>query len=195
MRAHGALAATVPFTPYPKATRPCPDTVPSYDSASAAALLAAKPVGIGRLAHAPAVFGALLDAGPLTFRQAAQLYNLTFRWPGRMQALCAPLWLRHAGPSALPRLLALIAPHLGEYTVGEHYLAGLATMGHHALPALPAVAALIDRRSRIPVNDSTRDAETELDERLLAAALDTHRAILADTTAQPPAQHRRAVER
>jgi hypothetical protein len=187
MRAHGALAATVPFTPYPKARHPCPDATPSYDSASAAALLAAKPVGIGRLAHAPAIFGALLDSGPLTFRQAAQLYNLTFRWPGRMQALCAPLWLRHAGPPALPRLLAHITPHLGEYSVGEHYLACLAQMGRHALPALPAVAALIDRRSRIPVNDSTRDAETELDERLLTAALDARRAILADATAQPPA--------
>ncbi|MEU8924304.1 hypothetical protein AB0D10_25755 [Kitasatospora sp. NPDC048545] len=188
MHAHGALAATVPFTPYPKARRPCPDSTPSYDGASAAALLAAKPVGVGRLAHAPAVFGALLDAGPLTFRQAAQLYNLTFRWPGRTQAVCAPLWLRHAGPSALPRLLALVTPHVGEYTVGEHYLGCLAAMGRHARPALPAVTALIDRRDRIPVNDSTRDAETELDERLLAAALDTRRAIVADATAHhhPP---------
>ncbi len=183
MRAHGALTTTVPFTPYPKPRHPCGTGRPSYDSASAAALLAAKPIGIGRLADAPEVFGALLDAGPLTFRQAAQLYNLTFRWPGRTQAQCAPLWLRHAGPAVLERLLDLLTPQLGDYAVGEHYLACLARMGSRALPALPAVTALIDRRTRIPVNDSTRDAETAADERLLAAALLARRAILADATA------------
>ncbi|WP_327180877.1 hypothetical protein [Streptomyces sp. NBC_01334] len=188
MRTHGALAATVPFTPYPRVRRSSGSPPPSFGSSSAAALLAARPVGIGRLAHAPEIFGALLDAGPLTFRQAAQLYNLTFRWPGRMQAGCAPLWLRHAGPTALPRLLALMTPHLGEYTVGEYYLEGLARMGRHALPALPAVTALIDRRTRIPVNDSTQDAEMMLDERLLAAALDARRAIDGDTAPRPPAQ-------
>ncbi|MFH0178021.1 hypothetical protein ACIA6D_36575 [Streptomyces cacaoi] len=177
MRTHGALAATVPFTPYPKVRRSSGSPPPSFSSPSAAALLAARPVGIGRLAHAPEIFGALLDAGPLTFRQAAQLYNLTFQRPGRMQAGCAPLWLRHAGPTAVPRLLPLMTPHLSEYTVGEYYLEGLARMGRQALPALSAVTALIDRRTRIPVNDSTRDAETMLDERLLAAALDARHAI------------------
>ncbi len=54
-------------------------------------------------------------------------------------------------------------------------------MGRHALPALPSLTALIDRRTRLPVNDSTRDGETMLDERLLAAAIDARRAILADT--------------
>ncbi|MFD9504276.1 hypothetical protein [Streptomyces sp. NPDC060035] len=53
-------------------------------------------------------------------------------------------------------------------------------MGRQALPALPAAMALIDRRTRIPVNGSTRDAEMMLDERLPAAALDARRAILAD---------------
>ncbi|MEU1193184.1 hypothetical protein [Streptomyces sp. NPDC005859] len=187
MRAHGALAATVPFTAYPKSHRPCGSPPPAYDRPSAAALLAALPVGIGRLSHAPEIFGALLDAGPLTFRQAAQLYNLTFLRPGRMQAVCAQLWLRHAGPAVLPRLLALMTPHLGEYTVGEHYLEGLARMGRQALPALPAVTALIDRRTRLPVNDSTQDAETMIDERLLAAALDARRAILTDPSPRPSA--------
>lgn len=180
IRAHGALLAELPFTPPPRARR-IPSTTTAYDSASAAALLAAKPVGIGRLAHASEIFEALLDAGPLTFRQAAQLYNLTFRRPGRSQAECAPLWLRHAGPSALSRLLALMTPHLADYALGEYYLAGLARMGGPARPALPAVTALIDRRTRIPVNDSTRDAEMRLDESLLAAALSTRRAIHADT--------------
>ncbi|MFD9600756.1 hypothetical protein [Streptomyces sp. NPDC059970] len=180
MRVHGALAATVPLTPYPKARQSRGGPRPSYDGASAAALLAAKPVGIGRLGEAPEIFGALLDAGPLTFRQAAQLYNLTFRWPGRTQGVCAPLWLRHTGPTALPRLLAHMTPHLGDYVFGEYYLEGLARMGRQALPALPAVMALIDRRTRIPVNDSTPDAEMMLDERLLAAALDARRAILSD---------------
>ncbi|MGW1375037.1 hypothetical protein ACWD6P_12295 [Streptomyces sp. NPDC002446] len=187
MRAHGALTATAPFTPYPKDRRQRAVPPPPYDSTSAGALLAAKPIGIGRLSGAPEIFGALLDAGPLTFRQAAQLYNLTFRWPGRMQAVCAPLWLRHAGQAALPRLLAVMTPYLADYAVGEYYLAGLAQMGHRARPALPAVTALIERRTRIPVNDSTRDAETELDERLLAAALDARRAILADTAERRPA--------
>ncbi|MFF5447229.1 HEAT repeat domain-containing protein [Streptomyces sp. NPDC012888] len=181
-RTHAALLTRLPYgspAPGPRPRRcPCADP-PAYDSGSAAALLAAKPVGIGRLRHATAVFGALLDAGPLTFRQAAQLYNLTFRHPGTVQAECAPLWLRHAGPAALPRLLALMTPRVAEYTVGEAYLAGLARMGRHAMPALPAVGAVIDRRTRIPVNDSTRDAETEVDERLLAAALRARRAILA----------------
>ncbi|MDX3452120.1 hypothetical protein PV396_09230 [Streptomyces sp. ME02-8801-2C] len=135
-------------------------------------------MGTTRLAHAPEIFAALLDAGPLSFRQAAQLYNLTFRHPGRSQAECAPLWLRHAGPSAVSRVLALMTPHLADYGFGEYYLAGLARMGAHARPALPAVTALIDRRTRIPVNDSTRDAEMRLDESLLAAALDTRCAIL-----------------
>ncbi|GAA3901620.1 hypothetical protein GCM10023084_62580 [Streptomyces lacrimifluminis] len=184
MRAHGALLAEVPSTPSPRARR-IPSTVTAYDSASADALLAAKPVGITRLAHASEIFEALLDAGPLTFRQAAQLYNLAFRRPGRSQAECAPLWLRHAGPSALSRLLALMTPHLGDYAIGEYYLAGLARMGSHARPALPAVTAPIDRRTRIPVNDSTRDAEMRLDENLLAGALNTRRAIHADTV--PPA--------
>jgi hypothetical protein len=176
IRTHGALLAEVPVMPPPRARR-IPSTAMAYDIASAAALLAAKPVGISRLAHASEIFGALLDAGPLTFRQAAQLYNLTFRRPGRSQAECAPLWLRHAGPSALSRLLALMTPHLADYALGEYYLAGLARMGGHASPALPAVTALIDRRTRIPVNDSTRDAEMRLDESLLAAAVSTRRAI------------------
>ncbi|MEW2586143.1 HEAT repeat domain-containing protein [Streptomyces virginiae] len=175
---HVALIAELPFTPSPKPRRfPFADP-PTYDSASAAALLATKPVGVIRLPHATAIFSALLDAGPLTFRQAAQLYNLTFHHPNRMQAECAPLWLRHAGPSVLPRLLALMTPHLADYTVGEFYLAGLARMGRVALPALPAVTAIIDRRARIPVNDSTPDGEMELDERLLSAALRTRHAIL-----------------
>ncbi|MDX3310570.1 hypothetical protein P1S61_16035 [Streptomyces sp. ME08-AFT2] len=186
LRTHGALLAEVPFAPSPR-HRPIPATARAYDSASAAVLLAAKPVGITRLAHAPEIFGALLDAGPLTFRQAAQLYNLTFRRPGRSQAECAPLWLRHAGPSALSRLLALMTPHLTDYAIGSHYLAGLARMGSHAQPAMPAVTALIDRRTRIPVNDSTRDAEMRLDESILTAALSTRRAILAHAVAPPPA--------
>ncbi|MFG2481079.1 HEAT repeat domain-containing protein [Streptomyces fagopyri] len=186
-RTHGALLAEVPFTPSP-GTRRIPSTATTYDSASAAALLAAKPVGIARLTHAYEIFEPLLDAGPLTFRQAAQLYNLTFRRPGRSQAECAPLWLRHAGLSTLSRLLALMTPHLADYAVGAYYLAGLARMGGHARPALPAVTALIDRRTRIPVNDSTRDGEMRLDENLLAAALSTRHAILADAVPPPPAQ-------
>ncbi|KOU24905.1 hypothetical protein ADK51_16195 [Streptomyces sp. WM6368] len=178
MHTHRALVAEVSFPPYPKARRPSGRPTPSYDSATATAVLEAKPVGIGRLLQAPEIFGALLDAGPLTFRQAAQLYNLTFRRPGRMQAMCAPLWLRHAGPTALPRLLALMTPHLGDYGIGEDYSEGLARMGRHALPALPSLAALIERRTRLPVNDSTRDGETMLDERLLAAAINARRAIL-----------------
>ncbi|MGW3324222.1 hypothetical protein [Streptomyces virginiae] len=181
MRVHGAAAATAAFTPYPKPrdARRCHD-VPAYDSVSAAAALAARPIGIGRFLHAPEVFGALLDAGPLTFRQAAQLYNLTFRWPNRMQAVSAPLWLRHAGPGALPRLLALMTPRLADHTVGEYYLEALARMGRAALPALPAVTAMIERRTRIPTNDSTRDGEMLLDECLLRAAVAARGAILAD---------------
>ncbi|MFD6973710.1 hypothetical protein [Streptomyces sp. NPDC059949] len=184
VQAHGALLATVPFTPYPKPRRPSgslPPPLPSYDRVTAAAVLRAAPVGIGRLLRAPELFGALLDAGPLTFRQAAQLYNLTFKRPGRMQALCAPLWLRHAGPTAVPRLLALMAPHLGDYGIGEYYAEGLARMGRHARPALPSLTALIDRRTRLPVNDATRDGETMLDESLLAAAIEARRTILTDT--------------
>ncbi|WP_030389658.1 hypothetical protein [Streptomyces sp. NRRL S-241] len=94
-------------------------------------------MGIGRLLQAPEIFGALLDTGPL---------------------------LRHAGPTALPRLLALMTPHLGDYGIGENYS-----------------AALSDRRTRLPVNDSTRDGETMLDERLLAAAINARRAILAES--------------
>lgn len=181
MHRHGVLIAAVPFTPYPKARRPSGSPSPSYDSAAAAAVLEAKPVDTGRLHRAPEIFGALLDAGPLTFRQAAQLYNLTFKRPGRMQAVCAPLWLRHAGPTALPRILALMTPHLEDYGMGEYYLEGLARIGRQAMPALPSLTALIDRRTRIPVNDPTRDGETMLDERLLAAAIDARRAILAGT--------------
>lgn len=180
-RVHGALVAGAPFTPYRGVRRPrCGAPQPPYDHTSAAALLAGRPVGIARLRDATEVFGALLDAGPLTFRQAAQLYNLTFLRPGRMRGECAPLWLRHAGPTAVPRLLAGMTPDLGHYGIGEYHLRGLAGMGRHALPALPAVTALIERRTRVPVNDSTRDAEMITDERLLAAALDTRRAILAD---------------
>ncbi|MDX3637902.1 hypothetical protein [Streptomyces sp. MB09-02B] len=182
IRTHGSLLTEIPCTPSPRARR-MPSTAPAYDSATAAAVLTAKPVGLTRLAHTSEIFGALMDAGPLTFRQAAQLYNLTFRRPGRSQAECAPLWLRHAGPSALPRLLALMTPHLADYAIGEYYLAGLARMGGHARAALPAVTALIDRRTRIPVNDSTRDAEMRLDESLLAAALRTRRAIVAERPA------------
>ncbi|MET9692322.1 hypothetical protein ABZY81_28235 [Streptomyces sp. NPDC006514] len=188
MRVHGAAAATVAFTPYPKPRHPpgcC--AAPVYDGASAAALLSARPLGISRISHAPEIFGALLDAGPLTFRQAAQLYNLTFRWPGRTQAECAPLWLRHAGEGALPRLLALMTPYLADYVAGEYYLAALAGMGRAALPVLPAVTAVIDRPARIPTKDSTRDAEMALDERLLRAALGARSAILADAAPPPSA--------
>ncbi|MCY0928250.1 hypothetical protein OTB20_19020 [Streptomyces sp. H27-H1] len=177
---HGDLLAAIEFTPYPRARAPWRDRAPSYDAAAAAELLAARPVGIGRLGRAPEIFGALLDEGPLTFRQAAQLYGLTFERPGRMQGVCAPLWLRHAGPSALPRLLAFMTPCLGDYVIGEFYLEGLARMGGHALPALPAVTAMIERRTRIPANDSTPDGEMWLDERLLKAALEARDAILED---------------
>ncbi|MPY57749.1 hypothetical protein [Streptomyces spongiae] len=179
MRAHGALLRGVAFTPYPRPHSPRTrrPSVSAYDSASATALLTAKPIGVIRLDRAPEIFGALLDAGPLTFRQAAQLYNLTFRLPGRSQAQCAALWLRHAGPGALPRLLAHMTPYLDDYGIGEYCLHGLAQMGQQASAALPAVTALIDRRTRIPCNDSTPDAEMELDERLLAAALSARRAM------------------
>ncbi|MFZ3473942.1 hypothetical protein ACODT3_06455 [Streptomyces sp. 4.24] len=176
MREHGALLAAIGFTRPVRGAR-C-GSAPVHDAASAASLLSAKPIGVGRLRQAPEVFGALLDAGPLTFRQAAQLYNLTFRWPGRTQAECAPLWLRHAGPTALPRLLDLMAPYLDDYTVGEFYLAGLARMGGQALPLLPAVTAMIERRTRIPANDSTADGEMWLDEKLLEAALRARRAMV-----------------
>ncbi|MGW6705430.1 hypothetical protein ACWGDE_11135 [Streptomyces sp. NPDC054956] len=179
MREHGGLLAEIGFPPYPRARAPRHAGTRSYDAGSAAELLAAKPVGIGRLRDAPEVFGALLDEGPLTFRQAAQLYNLTFARPGRMQALCAPLWLRHAGPPALPRILGLMTPYLDDYAIGEHYLDGLARMGPEALPALPSVTALIERRTRIPVNDSTPDGEMRLDEGLLRAARRTRGAILS----------------
>ncbi|GAA3840311.1 ankyrin repeat domain-containing protein [Streptomyces phyllanthi] len=195
MCAHGTALKGLPFTPYPKshhAVRTRPGAV--HDRGSAASLLAAKPIGITRLDRAAEVFGALLDAGPLTFRQAAQLYNLTFRWPGRVQAQCAPLWLRHAGPVALPRLLAVMTPYLDDHGIGEYYLRGLARMGREALPALPSVTALIDRRTRIPCNGSTPDAETALDESLLAAALSARRAIAGtaapDTPAAPAAPGR-----
>ncbi|MFD7027757.1 hypothetical protein ACFWAR_06980 [Streptomyces sp. NPDC059917] len=190
MRAHGALFATVAVTPYPRPRHlfgsSSPPQGPVYDSATAAAILRAKPVDTGRLRHAPELFGALLDAGPLSFRQAAQLYNLTFKRPGRLQAVCAPLWLRHAGPTAAPRVLALMTPHLDAYGIGEYYAEGLARMGRRALPALPSLTALIERRTRIPVNDSTRDGETMLDESLLAAALAARRAILADAAPRLP---------
>jgi hypothetical protein len=188
-RVHAALLATVPFTP---CSRPVPHPAgpgrPSYDGVTAAGRLAALPVGVRRLDHAVELFGALLDAGPLTFRQAAQLYNLTFRRPGRTQADCAHLWLRHAGPQAAPRLLAELTPHLGCYVFGRHHLRGLAAMGRSARPALPAVTALIDRRTRLPVNDSTRDAEIRIDEDLLAEARAARRAILdvpQDHTSRP----------
>ncbi|MGI5424662.1 HEAT repeat domain-containing protein [Streptomyces sp. CA-179760] len=178
-RRHRALIAGIPFAPSSEPHRSPFGNQPVYDSPSAAALLATKPVGIVRLGHATAIFSALLDDGPLTFRQAAQLYNLTFHHPGRSQAEGAPLWLRHAGSPALPHLLSLMTPHLADYAVGEFYLTGLARMGPDALPALPAVTAIIERRTRVPVNDSTPDAEMELDERLLSAALHTRRAIRA----------------
>ncbi|MFJ7209155.1 HEAT repeat domain-containing protein [Streptomyces sp. NPDC098789] len=200
MRAHGALFATVAVTPYPRprhlfgSSSPTRSQAqrPTYDSATAGAVLRAKPVDTGRLHRAPELFGALLDAGPLTFREAAQLYNLTFKRPGRMQGVCAPLWLRHAGPTAGPRVLALMTPHLGTYGIGEYYAEGLARMGRHARPALPSLTALIDRRTRIPVNDSTRDGEMMLDEGLLAAALAARHAILADTAPSTPATPDRA---
>lgn len=185
VRAHGALMAALPFTPYPEPHRPSGNPPPVYDSITAAAILGAKPLGIGRLLRAPEIFGALLDAGPLTFRQAAQLYGLTFERPCHMQGVCAPLWLRHAGSAALPRLLSLMTPRLGDYGIGEYYSQGLARMGRHALPALPSLTALIERRTRIPVNDSSRDGETMLDESLLAAAVDARRAILADAASAP----------
>ncbi|MGW1467294.1 hypothetical protein ACWCPT_23485 [Streptomyces sp. NPDC002308] len=175
-RRHGALLSARGFPPRVKFCRG-ERKRKSYSAESAAEALAALPVGVGRLSAAPEIFGALLDAGPLSFRQAAQLYNLTFRWPGRMQAACAPLWLRHAGPSALSRLLGVMTPMLDDYIRGEEYLAALAPMGDAARSALPAVTALIDRRTRIPVNDTTEDAEMARDEALLAAALATRRAL------------------
>ncbi|MDJ0386376.1 HEAT repeat domain-containing protein [Streptomyces sp. G-G2] len=175
---HRHLVTELPFTPPPQPRRSPFGNPPAYDSTSAAAHLATKPMNIGRLGHVTAIFSALLDAGPLTSRQAAQLYNLTFDRPGRSQAECAPLWLRHAGPFVLPRLLALMTAHLTDCTLGELYLAGLARMGPVALPALPAVTAMIDRRTRIPVGASTADGEMQLDEHILSAARHTRQAIL-----------------
>ncbi|MFD4142981.1 hypothetical protein [Streptomyces sp. NPDC058572] len=116
----------------------------------------------------------------VSFRQAAQLYNLTFRWPDIMQARCAPLWFRHAGEPALPRLLDLMTRQLGCKVVGEAFMNGLAELGRHALPAVPALDQLIDRRRRIPENEPSRDAEMETDERLLAAAREARYRILTD---------------
>lgn len=73
-----------------------------------------------------------------------------------------------------------MTPHLGDYGIGEYYAQGLARMGRRAAPALPSLTAVIDRRTRIPVNDSSRDGEMMLDETMLAAAVEARRAILAD---------------
>ncbi|MFD3680111.1 hypothetical protein [Streptomyces sp. NPDC058613] len=87
------------------------------------------------------------------------------------------MWLRHAGPAELPRVLALMTPHVRAYGFGEWYLAGLGRIGPAARPALPAVESVIGRRRRIPASDSTRDGEMYLDECLLAAARWARRAI------------------
>lgn len=74
-----------------------------------------------------------------------------------------------------------MTPHLGAYGIGEYYSDGLARMGRHAMSALPSLIALIERPTRIAVNDPTRDGEMKLDESLLTAAIAARRAILADT--------------
>jgi hypothetical protein len=175
---HAALLAGIGLEPRARARRGRRGTPEVHDARSAAEYLAARPVGITRLNRARELFGPLLDAGPLTFRQAAQLYNLTFSWPNRMQALCAPLWFRHAGEPALPRLLDLMTRRLACKVVGEAFMSGLAELGRHALPAVPALDRLIDRRRRIPENEPSRDAEMETDERLLAAAREARHRIL-----------------
>ncbi|MEU0392003.1 hypothetical protein ABZ208_04330 [Streptomyces sp. NPDC006208] len=177
---HAALLAGIGLEPRARARRGRRGTPEVYDARSAAECLAAQPVGVARLNRAPELFGPLLDAGPLTFRQAAQLYNLTFRWPNIMQARCAPLWFRHAGEPALPRLLDLMTRQLACKVVGEAFMSGLAELGRHALPAVPALDQLIARRRRIPENEPSRDAETETDERLLAAAREARHRILTD---------------
>ncbi|MGW7363687.1 hypothetical protein ACWGI8_09715 [Streptomyces sp. NPDC054841] len=180
VREHAALIAGAEITPPPRRRRWTRGTSRSYDSRAAAEHLAARPIGIARLSRAREIFGPLLDAGPLTFRQAAQLYNLTFSWPNAMQASCAPLWFRHAGASSLPRLLGLLVRRLDDQAHGEAFMEGLAELGRHALPAVPDLDRIIDRRKRIPVNEPSRDAEMAADELLLAAAVRARGRILED---------------
>ncbi|GAA1359220.1 hypothetical protein [Streptomyces beijiangensis] len=148
------------------------------DRDAAEAYLAARPVE-GRLP--PQMFHALLDHGPLTGRQAAQLTHQVFTRPSFAQARNARAWWRHAGVASAPALLPLLPQYFDDTALmGLDVLECLAAMGRHAVPVLGELDAFLGREWIAVRHRGSEEADLQADELVVEAALLTRRCILDD---------------
>ncbi|MEU0938850.1 hypothetical protein [Embleya sp. NPDC005971] len=124
----------------------------------------------------------LMACGGLTERQGRQAMALFEHETVLKYELAGVVW-RHRGALDAgigDRLVAELSAVAGDRYVGEHALPVLADMGRRAVGALPRLTALIEDRRRLPVNDSTAEAEIRFDETRRAQLVVVRDRIVAD---------------
>ncbi|MEV6671405.1 hypothetical protein [Streptomyces sp. NPDC051162] len=126
-----------------------------------------------RRAFAASLLEWLAGHGGLSPRQSAHLRELTDR-PRRLHPrLLGALW-KHSGTAAARVLLDTLPRYLDDDAYGAYACSVLTDMGREAAAALPALRAVAERRTRLPLYLGDFDRETRADECLAAAARDAH---------------------
>ncbi|WP_329120308.1 hypothetical protein [Streptomyces sp. NBC_01465] len=170
--------AADPRVPVPP---PCEVRVPvAVEPRDAEACLASRPVDASRLP--PRMFHALLDRGPLSERQIAQLRHQVFTRPSAGQARHARAWWRHAGEASAPVLLPLLPQYFADTALlGIDALECLAAMGRFAAPALGALDAFLAGERIAVRHRGSPESDLQADELLVETAQFTRRHIMEDT--------------
>lgn len=126
-----------------------------------------------RRAFAALLLEWLAEHGGLSPRQAARLRELTDR-PRRLHPrLLGALW-KHSGTAAAGVLVDILPRYLDDDAYGAYACSVLTGMGREAAAALPALRAVTERRTRLPLYLGDFDREVRADERLAAAAREAH---------------------
>src|SRR5581483_7110501 len=112
----------------------------------------------------------LIEHGGVAERHAARL-TAAAQHPRRlMNPRALRLLWRHQGASASALILEHLPAYLTDDVFGPPACALLADMGSLARPAVPALEAVVHRRTRISMHIGDEDAELRADEHLAAVA-------------------------
>ncbi|MET7302050.1 hypothetical protein [Embleya sp. NPDC005575] len=124
----------------------------------------------------------LMACGGLTERQGRQAMALFEHESVLKYELAGVVWRQWGVVDAgiADRLVAELSAVAGDQYVGAHVLPVLADMGRHAVGALPRLTALIEDRRRLPVADSSAEAEIRFDETRRAQLVVVRDRIIAD---------------